>query len=155
MTTTTLVLLKPDCILRGLTGEIIDRFVKRGLKIVGIKVLVLSDEILKEHYAHIADKPFFPGVMKAMQKTPVIAIALSGIDVAEVARNMAGTTNARTASPGTIRGDYAVSIQNNIVHISEDATAAKAEVKRFFQPEELHEVSAEEVGQVYSPDELK
>ncbi len=151
---TTLIILKPDCIIRGLTGEILDRFVKRGLKVVGLKMTKLSDDILKEHYAHIADKPFFPGVVKAMQKTPVIVIALAGIDAAAVARGMAGVTNAREAAPGTIRGDYAVSIQNNIVHISEDAAAAEVEVKRFFAPEELHKASVEELGQAYSPDEL-
>ncbi len=151
---TTLAILKPDCIIRGLTGEILDRFVKRGLKVVGLKMIKLSDEILAEHYAHIADKPFFPGVVTAMQKTPVIVIALAGIDAAAVARGMAGVTNARAAAPGTIRGDYAVSIQNNIVHISEDAAAAEAEVKRFFTPEELYEVSTEGLNLVYSPDEL-
>ena len=152
---TTLVLLKPDCILRGLTGEILNRFVKRGLQISGIKMMQLSDEILKSHYAHIADKPFFPGVMKAMQKTPVIAVALSGIEAPTVARKMAGSTNARDAESGSIRGDYAVSIQNNIVHISEDDAAAEAEVKRFFSPEEIFPVNAEIAGMVYSPDEIK
>jgi len=152
---TTLVLLKPDCIIRGLTGQIIDRFVKRGLQIVGIKQMALSDEILKEHYAHIADKPFFPGVVKAMQRTPVIAIALAGIDAPNVARAMAGVTNAREAAAGTIRGDYAVSIQNNIVHISDSPENAEAEVKRFFKPEELTEPNEEIAGMTYSPDELK
>ena len=152
---TTLVLIKPDCILRGLTGEIINRFVKRGLQIVGIKMMKLSDDLLKEHYAHIADKPFFPGVMKAMQRTPVIAIALAGIDVANVARSMAGITNARDAQAGTIRGDYAVSIQNNIVHISDSPESAEVEVKRFFKEEELFEPLKELAGLTYSPDEIQ
>jgi len=151
----TLVLLKPDCILRGLTGEILNRFVKRGLQISGLKMMQLSDEILKEHYAHIADKPFFPGVMAAMQRTPVIAVALTGIEAPTVARKMAGTTNARNAEPGTIRGDFAVSIQNNIVHISEDDAAAEAEVKRFFKAEELFGANKEISGLVYSLDEIK
>jgi len=149
---TTLVLLKPDCIMRDLTGTIIDRFAQRGLRIVGMKMMALSDEILTEHYAHIADKPFFPGVMASMQKTPVIAIALAGKDAAAVARGMAGTTNAREATPGTIRGDYAVSIQNNIVHISEDSAAAATEVARFFAADELHAPIG--LDTVYSPDEL-
>lgn len=149
---TTLVLLKPDCITRGLSGEVIDRFVKRGLRIVGIKMLQASDEILAEHYSHIADKPFFPSVREGMQKTPIIAIALAGVDAAAVARGMAGTTNARDAQPGTIRGDYAVSIQQNVVHISEDSEAAAAEVARFFQEGELFAPVAPE--QVYGADEL-
>lgn len=151
----TLVLIKPDCILRGLTGEIINRFVKRGLQIVGIKMMELSDDLLKEHYAHIADKPFFPGVIKAMQRTPVIAIALAGIDAANVARAMAGITNARDAQAGTIRGDYAVSIQNNIVHISDSPESAEVEVKRFFKEEELFEPLQEIAGMAYSPDEIE
>lgn len=152
---TTLVLLKPDAILRGLAGQIIDRFARRGLLLVGCKMMQLSDEILKEHYAHIADKPFFPGVMASMQRTPVIALALAGVDAAAVARAMAGTTNARNAAPGTIRGDFAVSIQNNIVHISEDAAAAAVEVPRFFAADELFTPTAEQTVFVYSPDEIK
>lgn len=151
---TTLVLLKPDCLLRGLTGEVIDRFVKRGLQIVGIKMLQASDAILESHYSHIADKPFFPGVKAGMQRTPIIAIALAGKDAAAVARGMAGATNARTAQPGTIRGDFAVSIQQNVVHISEDSAAAAAEVARFFSAEELFAPNAETLGVVYGPDEL-
>lgn len=152
---TTLVLIKPDAILRGLTGEIIDRFVKRGLKIAGIKLLQASDAILEEHYAHIASKPFFPGVKAGMQRTPIIAIALCGIDAATVARNMAGTTNARTAAPGTLRGDYAVSIQQNIVHISDSPEAAVTEVARFFRADEIFLPTSEELGVVYGADEIK
>ena len=151
---TTLVLIKPDCILRGLAGEILDRFIKRGLQVVGIKMLKLSDEILAEHYAHLKDKPFFPGIVKAMQRTPVIAVALTGVDAANVARAMAGATNSREAEPGTIRGDYAVSIQNNLVHISDSPESAEIEVKRFFKPEELFESNQEISGMTYSPDEL-
>jgi nucleoside-diphosphate kinase len=151
---TTLVLLKPDCIIRGLIGEIIQRFEKKGLKIVGIKKINLSNEILTEHYAHIADKPFFPGVVKAMQVSPVIAIALRGLDAANVARKMAGSTNAREAEPGTIRGDLAMSIQNNLVHISDSPESAETEVKRFFSDDELLELAEKEIDVLYSPDEI-
>ena len=151
---TTLVLLKPDCILRGLIGEIIQRFEKKGLKIVGIKKIHLSNEILEEHYAHLADKPFFPGVIKAMQTTPVIAIALRGVGAANIARKMAGATNAREAEPGTIRGDLAVSIQNNLVHISDSPESAETEVKRFFKDEELLDLAEKETEILYSPDEI-
>ena len=151
---TTLVLLKPDCILRGLTGKVIDRFVSRGLIVVGLKMLQASDEILTSHYAHIADKPFFPGVMAGMQRTPIIAIALAGKDAAAVARSMAGATNARMAAPGTLRAEFAMSIQQNIVHISEDSAAAVTEVARFFAPEELFGPSAELTGVLYGDGEL-
>lgn len=114
----------------------------------------LTDELLAEHYAHIADKPFFPGVVQAMQRTPVIVVALAGVDAAEVARSMTGATNAREALPGTIRGDLAVSVQNNLVHVSDSPENAKKEVKRFFTPEELIEATDEELGVVYSTDEL-
>lgn len=151
---TTLVILKPDCIIRGLTGEIIDRFLKRGLKIVGIKQMRLSDKLLTEHYAHLKEKPFFPSILKSMQRAPVILLALRGLDAANVARSMAGTTNSREAAPGTIRGDYGVSIQNNLVHISDSSESAETEVKRFFKAEELIEPAAEEFSALYSPDEL-
>ncbi|MFH0834157.1 MAG: nucleoside-diphosphate kinase [Patescibacteria group bacterium] len=150
---TTLVIFKPDCILRGLVGEILARFEKRGLKIVGLKKMKLSNEILEEHYEHLKDKPFFPGIVKAMQRTPVIVLALQGVDAAEVARKMAGATNARAAEVGTIRGDLAVSIQNNLVHISDSPESAEIEVERFFKKEELIDPTEEELGVIYSPDE--
>jgi len=135
-------------------GEILQRFEKKGLKIAGIKKIHLSDDILKEHYAHLADKPFFPGIVKAMQTTPVIAVALRGLDAANVARAMAGSTNAREAAPGTIRGDLAMSIQNNLVHISDSPENAEIEVKRFFKDEELIDLADKELDVLYSADEL-
>ncbi len=151
---TTIVIFKPDCVLRGLVGEILQRFEKRGLKIVGVKKMKLSNEILEEHYAHLKDKPFFPGVVKAMQRTTVIIVALKGVNAADVARKMAGATNARDAEPGTIRGDFAVSIQNNLVHISDSPESAEIEVKRFFSEDELTDPTEEELGVVYSKDEI-
>ena len=151
---TTLVIFKPDCILRGLIGEILQRFEKKGLKIAGIKKAHLTTELLKEDYAHIADKPFFQGVVKAMQSTPVIAVALRGVDAANVARKMAGATNARDAEPGTIRGDLAMSVQNNLVHISDSPESAEIEVKRFFKNEELIDLADKELEVIYSKDEI-
>lgn len=150
----TLVLFKPDCLLRGFVGRILQRFEERGLVIIGLKMLQLSDEILQKHYQHLADKPFFPGIVKAMQKTPVIALALAGVAAVRVAREMAGTTNARDALGGTIRGDLAVSIQNNLVHISDTRESAAAELARFFQPTELFSPVSEQLQTCYSPDEL-
>lgn len=150
----TLVLLKPDCLLRGLVGRIIQRFEERGLVLVGLKMLQLSDEILQEHYQHLADKPFFPGIVAAMQKTPVIALALAGVEAVRVAREMAGATNAREAVNGTIRGDFAISIQNNLVHISDSPQSAVAELKRFFSAEEVFAAPRAKLTICYSADEL-
>ena len=115
----TLVLLKPSCVQRQLIGEIVNRFERRGLRIAGMKMMQLSDEILREHYAHLVDRPFFPALAASMQTSPVIALALEGRDAVQVVRTMTGSTNGREAAPGTIRGDYSMSNQQNIVHASD------------------------------------
>ncbi|MBQ0033739.1 MAG: nucleoside-diphosphate kinase, partial [Bacteroidales bacterium] len=115
----TLVLLKPCTVQRALIGEIVSRFEKKGLRIAGMKMMQLDDKILAEHYAHLVGRPFFPGLCASMSATPVIALALEGVDAIEVVRQMAGPTNGRKALPGTIRGDYSMSGQQNIVHASD------------------------------------
>ncbi len=137
----TLVLLKPCTIQRGLVGEVLKRFEQKGLRMVGIKMMQLSDEILAEHYAHLVDRPFFPGLKRSMQATPVIALCYEGVGVVDVVRQMAGVTNGRKALPGTIRGDFSMSGQMNIVHASDSVENAAIEVKRFFRDEELFEYS--------------
>ena len=149
----TLVLIKPDGIQRGLIGEIVSRFEKKGLKVVGIKMLRLDDQILKEHYAHIADKPFFPGTAKFMKSTPVIALALEGLECVNAVRLLCGITNAREADAGSIRGDLAMSIQCNVVHASDSSETAKKEVARFFESGELFGYSKDEYMHVYADDE--
>ena len=115
----TLVLLKPCTLERGLMGEIINRFEKKGLRIAGMKMMQLDDKILAEHYSHLVDKPFF-GILKAsMMRTPVVAMCLEGVDAIAVVRTITGSTNGRNADPGTIRGDYCMSNQQNIVHASD------------------------------------
>ena len=138
----TLVLLKPCTIQRGLAGEVINRFEKKGLKIAGIKMMQLSDALLAEHYAHLVERPFYPTLVKSMQATPVIAMCLEGVDAVAVVRQMAGVTNGRKALPGTIRGDYSMSGQQNIVHASDSPENAAIEVKRFFRDEEIFDYSA-------------
>ncbi len=133
----TLVLLKPSCVQRQLIGEILHRFERRGLRIAGLKMMHLSDTLLREHYAHLVEKPFFPSVVASMQASPVVALALEGVDAVEVVRTMTGVTNGRVAAPGTIRGDYSVSNQQNIVHASDSVENALIEVKRFFRNEEI------------------
>ena len=150
----TLVLIKPDAVQRGLAGRIISRFEEKGLKIVGIKFLKLSDSILKQHYAHLADKPFFGGTVAFMQLTPVIAICLEGLDCVDTVRRVCGITKAREAAPGTIRGDLAMSVQANLVHASDSLDTAQKEVARFFEDSELFEYESRLTAAIYSEDEL-
>lgn len=149
----TLVIVKPDGVVRGLVGEVLHRFERKGFRIVGMKFGHLTDELIAEHYAHIADKPFFPGVMKFMKSAPSLLMVIEGKNVVAAVRAMGGVTNAAEATPGTIRGDFALSIQQNVVHISEDVAAAEAEVQRFFDESELFDYSRADFSAVYSEDE--
>lgn len=149
----TLVLLKPCTVQRALIGEVINRFEKKGLRIAGLKMMQLDDAILAEHYAHLVDRPFFPGLKKSMMATPVVALALEGVDAIEVVRQMAGVTNGRKALPGTIRGDYSMSGQQNIVHASDGPETAAAELKRFFRDEEIHDWENPQHVSLYASDE--
>ena len=150
----TLVLIKPDAIQRGLIGKITSRFEEKGLKIVGIKFMKLSDQLLNEHYAHLADKPFFPGTRAFMQSTPVVAICLEGLDCVNAVRMLCGITKSREAAPGTIRGDWAMSVQANLVHASDSGDTAKVEVPRFFKDSELLDYDFTLLRTVYSADEI-
>lgn len=150
----TLVLLKPCTVQRALVGEITSIFEKKGLRIVGMKMMQLSEAILKEHYAHLVAKPFFPILRDSMMATPVIALALEGVDAIEVVRQMAGATNGRKAAPGTIRGDYSMSGQQNIVHASDGPETAAAELKRFFKDEELFSYNISNILSYYAEDEI-
>ncbi len=149
----TLVLLKPCTVKRNLIGEIISRFERKGLRVVGLKMMQLSDELLSRHYAHLADKPFFQRIKDAMMSTPVVAIALEGVDAIEVVRTLAGPTNGRKALPGTIRGDYSMSFQENIVHASDAPQTAAVELKRFFRDEELFTFPRDLFAAFYANDE--
>jgi nucleoside-diphosphate kinase len=150
----TLILIKPDAIQRGLIGKIITRFEEKGLRPVGIKFLKLTDALLSEHYNHLADKPFFGGIKRFMQLTPVIAICIEGLDCVETVRNLCGITKSREAAPGTIRGDWAMSIQANLVHASDSIETAQKEVARFFNASELFEYQSALTSTIYSEDEL-
>jgi nucleoside-diphosphate kinase len=151
----TLILIKPDAIQRGLAGRIIDRFETKGLKVVGIKFVTMTDELCAEHYSHLADKPFFPGIRRFMQQTPVIALCLEGVDCVETVRGLCGITKSRAAAPGTIRGDWAMSIQANLVHASDSAETAVSEVRRFFRDDELFAYETPRTQMIYASDELK
>ena len=151
----TLILIKPDAIQRGLIGRIIARFEEKGLKLIGIKLLKLTDELCAEHYSHLADKPFFPGIKRFMQQTPVIALCLEGLECVETVRSLCGITKAREAAPGTIRGDWAMSIQANLVHASDSIETAEKEVERFFTASELFDYETARTQTIYAADELK
>jgi nucleoside-diphosphate kinase len=150
----TLILIKPDAIQRGLIGRIITRFEEKGLKLAGIKFLTLNDELLNDHYSHLVGKPFFGGIKRFMQLTPVIAVCLEGVDCVETVRRLCGITKAREAAPGTIRGDWAMSVQANLVHASDSAETARDEVARFFNDSELFEYDFVRTQTIYSEDEL-
>jgi len=135
---TTLILLKPDCIAARKTGEVLKRFEEAGYQIRGCKMFTASKEILREHYAHIADKPFFPEVEAFMQSTPAIALALSGEDAVSKIRTLLGPTDSKKAEKGTIRGDFGVDVMVNVCHASDSPENAEIELKRFFKPEELY-----------------
>jgi nucleoside-diphosphate kinase len=134
---TTFVILKPDTVMRGLVWEIIQRFERKGLKISAMKMTTLSTEILKTHYAHLVEKPFFPSIVAYMQSAPVVMIALTWVNAVQVVRTMVGVTNPVDAAFGTIRGDFAMHISHNCIHASENADEAVAEVARFFDASEI------------------
>jgi nucleoside-diphosphate kinase len=136
---TTLILLKPDCVSKGLCGEVLKRFENAGFVIRGMKMIQLTDEVLKEHYSHIADKPFFPEVASFMKSVPVIALALRGDNVIDRVRTLLGPTDSRKADKGTIRGDYGGDMMVNVAHASDSQENAEAELKRFFKADELFE----------------
>jgi nucleoside-diphosphate kinase len=133
----TLILLKPDAVQRNLVGEITARLERKGLKLVGLKLMRLTDELLNEHYSHLVGRSFFGEVKSFMQLTPVVAICLEGVDSVNTVRALVGITKARDAAPGTIRGEFAMSTQANLIHCSDSLESANVEVPRFFKEEEL------------------
>jgi len=150
----TLILIKPDAVQRGLVGEITKRFEIKGLKLVGIKMLNLDDSLLDEHYAHIIDKPFFADVKKFMKSSPVIAQCWEGLDVVSAVRLIAGVTKSREALAGTIRGDLAMSVSQNVLHCSDSLGNAQKEVNTFFKDDELFAYDKSEWTHVYGLDEM-
>ena len=149
----TLVLLKPCTMQRALAGEIISIFEKKGFRICGMKMMQLTDALLSEHYAHLAEKPFFQRVKDSRMTAPVVALCLEGVDAIATVRTLAGPTNGRNAAPGTIRGSYCVSFQENIVHASGSPETAKVELARFFKPEEIFEWKQCTFDYLYANDE--
>ena len=149
----TVVLLKPDTLQRGLVGEIIHRFERKGLKLVGLKMMTASDALLEEHYAHHKDKPFFAGLKKFMSSSPIICMLWEGIDAVAVARKMAGITNSREAELGSVRGDFSMSTSANVIHVSDSEASAKEEEVRFFEKDEIFDWKLQIDPYLYAEDE--
>lgn len=137
----TYLMIKPDGVLRGLIGEIITRFEKKGLKIVGLKMLKIPPETAEKHYGEHKGKPFFAPLVEYITSGPVVAMAVEGKDVIATAREMMGATNPLKAAPGTIRATYGMDVGRNIIHGSDSAASAEREIGIFFMPEELVEYS--------------
>ncbi len=133
----TLIIVKPDGVQRGLVGEIIGRLERRGLKLVGMKLMQVTNELAQTHYAEHVGKPFFEGLVSYITSSPVVVMVFEGKKAIETARNTIGATNPANATPGTIRGDLAVEIGRNLIHGSDGPESAAREISIFFKPEEL------------------
>lgn len=133
----TLILLKPDCVQRRMMGRVISRLEDKGLNILALKMLQVTPELARQHYAEHVHKPFYPGLEAFITSGPVVALVVEGIEVIRVVRELLGATNGRNASPGTIRGDFGCSRQMNLVHGSDGPEAARREIELYFRPEEI------------------
>lgn len=144
----TLILCKPDALQRNLLGDVIGRFERKGLKIVGLKMMRLDDVLLDDHYQHHKDKPFFSNLKNFMKSSPVVAMVLEGQEAVVAVRLIVGVTKGAEADAGTIRGDLAMTTQN-IVHASDALANAEAEIKRFFKEEEIFEYTKWDTDLIY------
>ena len=133
----TLVLIKPDALQRGLSGTIIARLEARGLKLVAIKLMQVGSELAQQHYGEHSEKPFFPGLVKFITSSPIIAMVLEGIEAVSIVRNSMGETNPKNAAPGTIRGDFALDMGRNLIHGSDSIESARKEIELFFANTEI------------------
>jgi len=133
----TLILIKPDGVQRGLVGEIISRMERKGLKIVALKMMQVTSEIARRHYAEHTEKPFYPALEKYITSAPIMAMVVSGPDAIAVVRLMVGPTNGLAATPGTVRGDFSTSNRLNLIHASDSEISAEREVATFFDVAEI------------------
>ncbi|KAH9365633.1 hypothetical protein HPB48_010856 [Haemaphysalis longicornis] len=133
----TFIMIKPDGVQRGLVGEVIKRFENRGYKIVGLKFMMASEKLLKDHYADLAGRPFFNGLIKSMQTGPVVPMVWEGANAILTGRDMIGATNPLQAKQGTIRGDFCIQVGRNLIHGSDSVESAKNEIALWFKNDEL------------------
>jgi nucleoside-diphosphate kinase len=130
-------MIKPDGVQRGLVGDIVARFERRGLKVAAMKMLTVSEKIAREHYAEHAAKPFFPNLVSFIRSGPVVAMVIEGKDVVPIVRSMVGATSPMNSSPGTIRGDLALDMGRNVIHASDSPDSAKREISLYFDNSEI------------------
>ena len=133
----TLIIFKPDCMEQRHVGNVIARFEQAGFTIIGCKLTWLAPALLREHYAHVADRPFYPNLEKFMSSRPVVVMGLEGDNVVQRVRDLLGPTDSRKAAKGTIRGDFGTDVTVNVVHASDSEANGAIELARFFRPEEL------------------
>jgi len=149
----TVVLIKPDGLQRGLVGQIMSRFERKGLKLVGIKMMVLTDEILDQWYAHHKDKSFFADFKKFMSWTPIVAMVWEGLEAIAAVRKIVGSTKGREAEAGSIRGDFGMSVSQNLIHVTDSVEAAKKELGLVFTKEEIFKYESGMECLIYGTDE--
>jgi nucleoside-diphosphate kinase len=133
----TLVLLKPDCLHRRLAGTLLQRFEQKGLRLVALKLVQAGRQLAEQHYAVHKERPFYPSLVQFLTSGPTAALVLEGREAVAVVRNLIGATDGARAAPGTIRGDFALSIQNNLIHGSDSPDTARDEIALWFRPEDL------------------
>ena len=151
---TTFIFLKPDAVQRGLIGQILERFERKGLSFVGMKLVQVSEDLAKQHYAEHAEKPFFPGLLSFITSSPVLACAIQGPNAVAVCRNLIGATNGQKADPGTIRGDFGMSGANNMIHGSDSPESAERELALWFTDGELVAMDKTANQWIYDPSDL-
>ncbi|MCZ3364722.1 MULTISPECIES: nucleoside-diphosphate kinase [Methanobacterium] len=143
------VMLKPDAVLRRLMGTVLTRFEERGLKLVAVKMMNISEELAKEHYGEHKEKPFFNDLVSYITSAPVLAMVIEGDDCISLIRKMVGATNPKEADLGTIRGDYALDTGRNIIHASDSSASAKREIALFFNDSEINEYALPDESLIY------
>ena len=149
----TLIIAKPDAVQRGLVGEIIARLERKGLKLIGLKMIALDDKLLSQHYAEHLEKPFYADLEKFMSSSPVVVMAWEGYECVNSVRLLVGATNPRTADAGTIRGDFAIGSGRNLIHASDSKESGEDETNRFFNKQELFAYDKTEYAHLYPDDE--
>jgi len=151
----TFVIIKPDSMVRGLSGKIITRFENKGLKIVGLKMLKIKRKQLEELYSHLIGRPFLEEYFHYMRKTPVIMVVLEGMNAIDIVRKMCGVTNCRESDPSTIRGQYGMSGRMNVIHAADSVANAEREMNIFFKPKEIHRYKVPLTQVMYSIEEMQ
>lgn len=147
----TLIIAKPDAVQRGLVGEIIRRFERKGLKLIGLKMMSLDNSLLQEHYAEHLEKPFYTSLESFMKSAPVVVMAWEGFECVNSVRILVGATNPREADAGTIRGDFSMGTGRNLIHASDSKASGNREVELFFKDEELLSYDKSEYLHIYEP----